>query len=68
MAAEPGGMTKAEVLADRERLIAADALVPRRSQRPCANCGATEVRIDWANCCWNPSEIHPVKKRKATPK
>lgn len=46
--------SKAEVLAEREALIAADALVPRRQQRPCANCGATSVRIDSISCCWNP--------------
>ncbi len=68
MAADLGGMTKAEVLADRKRLIAADALVPRRTQRMCSNCGATEVRVDWANCCWNPRDFHPAKERKATPK
>ncbi len=46
--------TKAEVLAERDALIAADALVPRRKQKPCPNCRATEVRIDWKSCCWNP--------------
>lgn len=47
-------MTKAEVLAERGRLIEAAALVPRRQQKPCPNCRATEVRIDWESCCWNP--------------
>lgn len=45
---------KAGVLAERERLIEAAALVPRREQRMCSNCGATSVRIDWVACCWNP--------------
>lgn len=47
---------KAALLAEAERLRAADALVPRRAQRMCPNCGATEVRVDAAACCWNPSE------------
>jgi hypothetical protein len=47
---------KEEALAERERLIAKDAKVPRRSQRMCSNCGATEVRIDALSCCWNPTD------------
>lgn len=45
---------KAVVLAERETLIAAATLVPRRRQKPCPNCRATSVRIDWISCCWNP--------------
>ena len=63
-------MSRAEVLAERERLIAADALVPRRTQRPCPNCRATSVRVDWAVCCWNPSpapEFGEVGKGVAQP-
>jgi hypothetical protein len=48
--------SKAALLAEIEELRAAAALVPRRVQRMCSNCGAKSVRIDALACCWNPTD------------
>lgn len=59
--------TKAALLAEADRLRAADTLIPRRPQRPCTNCGATEVRETDTSCCWNPTQTHPIAPATETP-
>ncbi len=59
--------TKAALLAEADRLRTADALIPRRTQHPCTNCAATQVRETDTSCCWNPTQTHPIAQPEETP-